>query len=220
MTSDIVSWSQLINTTMGEYVASRMSNPSLTYHNFGHIQRLYAKAAEWNLPYDINLDCAILWHDSVYDALPDKELRSAELVRETYFTMPHWFDDIDLPEVTSMILNTMSHNVMPEVNSLMLKLDLAELGDSLRMKENFWSILQESQNLYEIGVSDAAKGTLDFMAVFAIVMDKNHNDDFHSEQFIGDGDEYWTKVCDGVKITSIMASTIIELFAQGYAKLP
>jgi len=211
------SWSRLIDTEMGQYVADQMSNPSRTYHNIDHISRLYEMAKYWRLAYDPNLDCAILWHDVVYDALPDKELRSAELLMENAASMAHWFDGIDTKEVNKLILSTVSHQLHSEVDGLMIKLDLAELGKPKQCEENFWNIMQESINLYDVSPRDAAQGTLDFMRHFAITVSKNAVYGFWENQFVDDGDRYWSRVQAGVTQTQTMAGAVVQLYDRGHA---
>lgn len=199
-------WSKLLDSDLGDYVMSRMdSNPSLKYHNGDHVRRLYEIAKKWRIPYDINLDAAILFHDAVYDNQPDKELRSAELVKETAVSMPEWFEDIDVSETNKMILTTAGHKVIPEVSPLMLKLDLAELGDDNRREENFWNILQESRNLYDIDTPTAAQGTLTFMRPFLVTMYENRSSDV-------DDTDYWNEIIRGVEETLTMATTIVNLY--------
>lgn len=202
------SWSKLIDTQMGNYVNVLMDVTHKTYHNFDHIKRLYALAKKWNLPYDLNLDAAILWHDSVYDALPDKEIRSAKAMMNIFDKHPEWFEGIVLARVSALIHSTINHVIDLKDDNLMIKLDLAELGDPVKAKENFWNILEESQALYNIDIATAAKGTVDFMSKFAIVVDNNWAKDFDNDQ---GGDNYWEDVSDGVKMTKLMAETIVEL---------
>lgn len=209
-------WSNLVNSDMGHYVASCMDNSDLKYHNFKHIERLYEKALEWELSYDCNLDCAILWHDSVYDAQPDKEIRSAELMEKISKENPQWFEGIDIQIVKEMILATVTHTLPPTTAGIMIKLDLADLAEPARARENFWSLLQESINLYKISPAKAAQGTLDFMSKFAIIVEHNRTAGHWDRDFIGDGDQYWDDVSKGIKMNQHMADTVVQLYERGY----
>jgi predicted metal-dependent HD superfamily phosphohydrolase len=195
---------------MGEFVRERMSDHRLHYHNIQHVMRLYAKAAEWRLPYDANLDAAILWHDAVYDELHHKEYRSAMLMRETAEAHPDWFDGLDVTLVFDMIMSTATHEVVPDKNSLMIKLDLAELADPVRRRDNFWSILEESRALYGITQKEAAAGTEKFMRAFLRTVQRNHVEDWNSNSFHYDGDGYWDGVVKGVSDVITTAVTVQE----------
>lgn len=219
MTNENVPWSKLLQTPMGEYVMDRMSNPSLTYHNCEHIKRIYNQANIWQLPYDIDLDAAVLFHDSVYDNQPSKEFRSAELVLETAKSMPEWFEGIDVDHVVDLIMTTEKHKCDEEINFLMIKLDLADLGDPVQCRINFWDILRESCNLYEITPYQAAQGTIDFMTGFAATIDDNLRIDYHSSDFIDDGAIYWKRVREGVQDTLNMAYTVLEFQENGFDKI-
>ncbi len=213
------SWSRLLHTEMGDLVMSRMDgDPRLRYHNGGHVRRMYERAGGWRLPYDPTLDAAVLWHDSVYDSEPEKEIRSAEWMRDTASLFPDWFVDVDLSRASELILSTTSHIVIPEVSSHLIKLDLFELGIPERRRANFWNIMEESCSLYGVDISDAAQSTLDFMSHFATTMSENSVKDFWSNQFPGDGDKYWPDIVRGVQDTSIMAQTIVDLYDQGLTK--
>jgi predicted metal-dependent HD superfamily phosphohydrolase len=198
------SWSKLIDTPMGNCVHHLMDTTYKTYHNFNHVKRLYALAKKWNLPYDINLDAAILWHDSVYDAAPDKEVRSIRIMLTIFEIYPEWFVGIDTSRVDVLIRSTIDHVIDTEDDNLMIKLDLAELGDPVQAKENFWNILEESKALYGINIAVAAQGTVDFMSKFAIVVQSNLINDLEDE-------DYWTDVTAGVRMSKLRAATIVEL---------
>jgi len=210
------SWSRLLHTEMGDFVMDVMDNkPELTYHNGGHVRRMYDRARQWRLPYDCALDAAILWHDSVYDSEPDKELRSAEWLRDTAREYPEWFVDVPIARASEMILTTINHIIIPEVSSHLIKLDLFELGIPERQNENFWNIISESRKLYDIDNLTAAQKTVDFMRQFATVVSENAVTDFWSNDFAGDGDKFWPGIVRGVEDTRLMAQTIVDLYAQG-----
>lgn len=211
------SWSKLLHTPMGDYVRECMSDPDMKYHNIGHVMRLYAKAAEWHLPYDANLDAAILWHDAVYDFRPEKERRSAEAMRIHAQAFPEDFQGIDVDEVYRLIMSTETHEIVPGINPIMIKLDLAELGDPGQATINFWNIIEESQALYGIGLRQAAEGSERFMTNFLKTVQKNHvlalqadpYDPTH-RQFHYDGDAYWSKIVRGVNYVLTMSITVQE----------
>jgi hypothetical protein len=211
MKSD-TSWSKLIHTEMGSYVRDRMSNELLTYHNINHIERLYAKANEWGIPYDSSLDGAILWHDAVYDAAPDKEIRSAALAMQCAQDNPDWFKHLNLVEINAQILSTVDHTVTPDVCSTMIKLDLAELGDPVRRRKNFWAILQESINLYGTGEDTACDNMAKFMDNFALTIKANSTQlsEVHDQDF-------WNDILVGCETVSLMGATICDFYDFNYA---
>lgn len=203
------SWSNLLDTQMGEYVMSRIdTNPSLMYHNGSHVRRLYAKAKEWRLNYDASLDAAILWHDAIYDNQPEKEARSAELVKEAAKAMPQWFESLEIDQIVELIMTTKDHTVSPGISSLMIKLDLAELGDPERRRINFWDILRESQELYEINELTASLNTLKFMSTFRTTIENNLDMDKNSRLFDGDGIQFWENILDGITESAQMANEV------------
>ena len=206
------SWSRLIDTDMGGYVMDQMNDSRRSYHNINHIRRLYAKAKEWGLKYDPDLDAAILWHDAVYDDAPDKEIRSAELMNNTAELMPDWFEMVDLDQATEMILSTITHSVSSTKNSLMIKLDLAELGDPDRCKENFWAIQKEGLALAggELDRVDIAANTIKFMTHFKTIVQDNTAIEYDDSKFVGDGNSYWESVMAGINTTILMAETVIK----------
>ena len=74
-------WTALEDGHLWQKVSERMAFPAgRFYHNMDHIRRLYQVAALLKLPYDYDLDLAILFHDVVYNRGPFKELRSIEFM--------------------------------------------------------------------------------------------------------------------------------------------
>lgn len=141
-----MAWSRLIHTDLGAAArAQYQSDHRRHYHNWGHVMRLYYHAEHTlALPYDPDLDAAILVHDVIYDALPDKELRSAD-----------WLCAQD-PELGARarphVLRTIDH--MPSDDNRIAMLDLLDMCDAEVNALNFELVRLESRALY--GVSDAA----------------------------------------------------------------
>lgn len=95
------------------------ADPRRIFHGFSHVSRLYHHAAyTYDLPYDPDLDKAILAHDVIYDDKPNKELRSAEWLS---MNDPHLSDEAWLH-----IMRTARH--APGDENRMVLLDLADLG--------------------------------------------------------------------------------------------
>jgi predicted metal-dependent HD superfamily phosphohydrolase len=101
-----------------------------------------------NEPYDSALDLAVLFHDSVYDAHGDKELRSAEWCRNigTIYSISKSSLDI----AYDMILATIDHNVSENNFSAIIRADLHAFTNSKKVIANRQKILQECINLYGV----------------------------------------------------------------------
>lgn len=205
-----VSWSKIFHpkNDMTWHVRDMMSDPRLKYHNIDHVRRLYMRAGEWRIPYDINLDVAILWHDSVYDEHPNKEIRSAEAVKAVAAEHPEWFEGVDIVEVNKMIINTVSHKYIEDVNPWMIRLDVAELADPDMRYDNFWSLLEEARELYGIDNAAAAAGTESFMKSFRATMAENSVNDY---EFMSE----WGQVAEGCTDVITMARVVQDIYARG-----
>lgn len=205
------SWSRLIDTDMGNHIAEMMKYDGSGYnhyHNIHHVNRLYDIAREWGIGYNPNLDAAILWHDAVYDNGPRKEERSAELMLKSSKTNPQWFDGVDVEKVYSMIQNTETHELDLNTNSTLIMLDVAELADPDQRYMNFWLILRESVELYDISIRDAAIGTVNFMQSFKNTMEQNSIKDRVYSSF-------WAEVAEGCQDVEQTAKVIYDLFNSG-----
>lgn len=203
------SWSQLYPTDMGRHVAVLMETPRRRYHNITHVQRLYRHAQRLNVPYDINLDCAILWHDAVYDSEPDKEYRSVDAMKAAAKSHPEWFDRVDISAAAAMIVNTIGHTYVPDVNPWMIRLDTIELADPDMRYENFWLLLGEARDLYGVDNTMAAQGTIDFLSAhLAPSLASNTVKDLE----FSDG---WQAALEGCNDTMHMARVIVDLYRRG-----
>lgn len=215
------SWSKLASTVVGKQILHKMdSDPRLHYHNGDHVRRMYEQAKLWRLPYDVNLDASILGHDCVYDEQPNKEVRSAEYIEDVYNNNTELFQsfgNFDIQVVIDMILSTTTHNVHTEGDNRLIKLDLAELGDPVRRVTNFWNIHQENKDLYDINSLAAARGSVMFLEPFLLTMMQNHVTNHCSNEFVGDGHDYWTSVVRGIDDTILMSKTLISFHELGHA---
>lgn len=135
------------------------------YHNWAHICVCYEYLEATGVPYDESLDFAVLFHDAVYDHLPEKELRSAEfalkMIDETY---KH--KGLGVKEI---IMGTANHLVTPDTNwqtRAMIRADLSALGDStcLEPLKDFANIARESLKLYPgLTIGQYCENTCSFM---------------------------------------------------------
>ncbi len=135
-------WSRILDSELGEKArAAYDDNPVRCYHNWAHIQRVYWHAQNtYALPYDRDLDLAILTHDVIYDALPGKEERSAQWL----------FDhaDGDVTVANEHIHKTINH--APSADNRMVLLDLADFTDPACAAPNLDRIAAESMALYDV----------------------------------------------------------------------
>lgn len=135
-------WSRLIHTDLGRAArAQYQSDPRRHYHNWYHVMRLYHHAEiTLNLPYDEDLDAAILTHDVIYDTRKDKELRSVD------WLCAH---DPDLGERAGPhILRTIDHK--PGKDNRLIILDLLDIADPETTPMTFDLVRLESRQLYNI----------------------------------------------------------------------
>jgi len=161
---DNIPWTKLNKDGIWNHAAMKYMNPTgRTYHNMQHIVDLYSYAQELKIPYDINLDVAILFHDIVYDKEDNKEIRSAydfygvvknvignlSAIPEKVF-MP--FGVIQPEKVADYILTTINHAPMSNEGQELVLLDLYGFADNNKRKQNFVNLMDEIENLYEIEV--------------------------------------------------------------------
>lgn len=151
----IVPWTALQDKPIWNKVIEQMQHPKgRHYHNMQHVLDLYNHAAvTFKLPYDPDLDLAILTHDVIYDAGPFKELRSIE-----------WLDEQG--ELTAgaefHIRRTVGHH--PCGDFRMVLLDLADLAFIKKRQTNYELIRAESMELYNCTEAQFAFANWEFMS--------------------------------------------------------
>jgi predicted metal-dependent HD superfamily phosphohydrolase len=186
-----------------------MMDNELPYHNWEHVASMYQYLADTNEPYCESLDYAVLFHDIVYDALPNKERRSFEMLKAMandpeenhYFKTP-----INYALVEQLIMATETHNVsaddIPQVSAI-VRADLHGLTDPLTTAQNFSNILTESIGLYSCSMDEYYAATDDFMKGLAGRVFYSAILDFKHEQFYSD-------VLDGIDLTCRLAAAMIS----------
>ncbi len=153
----MTAWTALEDGHLWEKVAERMAWPvGRLYHNMDHNRRLYEVAAALGLPYDYDLDLAILFHDVIYDRGPFKELRSIEFMNELIGSQPG---------AEYHIQRTIFHRLGGDYR--MVLLDLFDLSDPMRNLHNYGKIKLESMALYDCTEIDFAQGNRSFMKIMA-----------------------------------------------------
>lgn len=147
-------WTRLENTSLWTKAkAVYESDPRRLFHNWHHIERRYMHAElTFGLPYDLELDKAILCHDVIYDEHPHKELRSALWLNEN--------DPGDSLSAMSHIMATANH--APGADNRMVLIDLADLMDRARIAPDRELVKGELTALYGISEKDFAAGNADF----------------------------------------------------------
>lgn len=196
------SWSQLLPTRLGRYAHGLHINPWHAYHNWSHISRLYHHAQHtFGFEYDANLDAAIMFHDSVYDALPDKELRSIDAFHTTYARVDP-ISVIDSDVVEGMIRSTITHEVIDD--DRMILLDLADLMDPMMTIVNYGLLEEEAMELYGVTRMESAIGTKKFLTGMLDRMTDN------MEKSVGDRLAHWYDICEGIERSIDLAQMIIN----------
>lgn len=134
-----------------------LRDPRRKYHNWCHVQQLYMHVEfTFRMDYDAALDYAILAHDVVYDAKPDKEIRSADWLDQ--WTTDENFDVIR--DAKKHIMKTITHEITND--NRMILLDLADLGIRMKAVTNRELIRKESQLLYGVSYTEFADANLKF----------------------------------------------------------
>lgn len=176
----------------------------LIYHNHDHVLDLYDYLEETDEPYDLALDYAVLFHDYIYDALPDKELRSAEAFLQIAKTSDIYElkDSEFRGKVYDFIMSTKKHSATKD-NSAIIRADLAGLINKTKTIINFANIMEESKNLYDITDEEFANSNITFMnGLFFRIVDNMISDPDHKD--------FWEKVLDGIELTRKLSDLILN----------
>lgn len=160
-----VPWTKLTKDGIWNHAAMKYMNPvGRSYHNMQHIVDIYTYAHKLRIPYDIDLDVAILFHDIIYDEKDNKEIRSAydfmEIVRnvigKTLMSVPDKvlmpFGVINPNRVADFIMSTINHAPQTADGNEMVLLDLYGFADHRVRENNLLNIIDEIENLYKIEI--------------------------------------------------------------------
>lgn len=202
-------WSKIQFTNLATDAFVKMCDNEITgcsYHNNNHIAELYLFLEKENVPYDEALDWAVMFHDVVYDNLPDKELRSAELFLE-------WLENVIRPgcklddkgkqEVYDLILCTKDHILTDNPkSSIIIRADLHGLADKLSTIKNFTLIAEESMSLYDCSLEEFAANSETFMRLLhqRIIKTKKLDDRIHQD--------FYDAVLDGILDTITLSKMV------------
>ncbi len=172
------------------------------YHNSEHVRSMYQYLADTNEPYDECLDWAVLFHDIVYDNLPQKEYRSAVMFSDMKARYKGCeLSLLDEGHVAALILATENHRVTYPGHSAIIRADLHGLTDPVKTMRNFVNIMDESCQLYKITPSNFAKNSESFMESLSGRVQRNiSSDPLHAE--------FYHKVIQGIELTKELARVV------------
>lgn len=199
-------WSKLIETPVGYHAENIMRRNRCGYHNWDHIVAMFDYLEKNQYPYDIQLDAAVLFHDSVYDNKPEKETRSGELFLNYCEMYPNYYNDILTNDVFLLILDTIDHTIKSNSSDLsraIIRADLHALADGENTFLNYHKIMNESIQLYGIDRKTFAKNNIEFMRGLRERCARNMVTD--SEHSV-----FWTMVGLGIDETIAMSKMILR----------
>lgn len=173
----------------------------LSYHNYDHILSMYDYLEKTNEPYDEALDWAVLFHDIVYDKLPEKEKRSAIMLTFNGKIPKYGVDEYVLERGAEMIYGTIDHLVTSPDLSAIIRADLHGLVETASTIRNFANIMEESCNLYSIDPKEFASQSSVFMqglrerVLMNVTQDPKHN-------------EFYKSVLNGIDLSIALANLV------------
>ena len=171
------------------------------YHNIDHIAAMYQYLHDTNEPYDKALDWAILFHDVVYDELPDKEERSAKFFAELALSVmePDFVSDVE-----ELIMATKLHIVEKPRWSPIVRADLHGLTDIETATKNSELIKSESMKLYDCTEKQWAENTVVFMQGLAKRVHDN------AEKYDRQHRDFYWQVYAGCMETITIAKNVLK----------
>lgn len=205
-------WSKIQRTELASYAIEQITENAVrgcTYHNLLHVDQMYEYLESTNEPYDEALDWAVLFHDVVYDAFPEKELRSAR----RFFDMQQMYRGCKLDMngvdcVKLLILKTKEHLVMPESllqkGTAIIRADLHALTSKTETAHNFVRIMDESLNLYDCSVEQFAQANAEFMRGLKLRVQQNVETCSRKEDA-----EFFKEVVQGIDLTLKLAEALL-----------
>jgi len=158
-------WSRIADTELATKAWDILDVSDCEYHNGWHVLKMYNYLHETNEPYDEALDWAVLFHDIVYDANPEKEYRSAVSFRDMATQYSGCTPDIwERERACQLILQTADHVMSDRPGaSAIIRADLHGLTNPVETFVNYYSILNESVCLYNIDEKTFADNNIKFM---------------------------------------------------------
>lgn len=173
----------------------------LTYHNYSHVQSMYDYLERTDEPYDEALDWAVLFHDIVYDKEPEKELRSAQMLKFNGSIPKYGVDREVQGRAALMIMATTDHVVSSPDLSAIVRADLHGLADVNSAIRNFANIMEESCNLYSVNRKEFVEQNVLFMRGLRDRVQQNVTLDSKHEEF-------YKKVLSGIDVSIRLAEML------------
>lgn len=204
-------WSKIQDTPLArevQLILEQNRANGCTYHNSEHVNAMYQYLEESEQPYSETLDWAVLFHDSVYDAQPYKESRSAALFLELRDEHSGFgMNDLAAVDVCSLILDTNEHLVStmrPLESSAIIRADLHALTSAASTIRNYVLLLEEACNLYKTTDKQTAKASQSFMFGLQerVRINSRTRDTAHAA--------FYRKVLDGISLTIHLSEEIIN----------
>lgn len=172
-----MTWSSIINTPLGHAARARYDRESYrTYHVFPHVERLYHHVEHTlGLPYDPDLDEAILVHDVINDRYGFNELRSIQwhqMMTRPADQSPHNPGQVDLSHpVAQHVMRTVDHRPNAKDNRIILA-DLLDFADIELTRRNSLLLKQEGMLMHGYSAEEWAEGNVAYLTgLFARIRD-------------------------------------------------
>lgn len=141
----IVPWTKLQDHPIWIQAKKKYNVRYRSYHNFGHIERMYTRAYSLSIRYNRELDWAILGHDVIYDRQHDsKEFASVNWLYNKFKEHEVKWS----PEIQELIMCTEDHIPKSSRQLLMIVLDLYELILPAQRSINYLNVINELTYLY------------------------------------------------------------------------
>lgn len=192
-----MSWSRFAQSSDEHYASVWYEGNDLDYHNMDHIQKCYEYLESMNVPYDEDLDYAVLFHDVIYDAKPLKEQRSADFLLDRRPTRT---------KAAAIIMATANHIITSDTDDLsrwMIRADLHALASTETALTNYVNIMAESVKLYNVSVTVFAENNMKFMLQLRNTIVNNMATD---PEYAG----FWIKVKNGINFTINLSTKLAD----------
>lgn len=102
--------------------------PGRFYHDYSHIERMFALADSLDLTLSDSQNLAILFHDVIYSTGNKSNEESSVNIMQQYCLAQTEEDELALLEAADIIMTTKHHVSDNPIIGTVLDLDLAELG--------------------------------------------------------------------------------------------
>lgn len=178
--TELIPWTKISHLDIFYAAEQVIDKNNLPYHNMNHVKSMYRYLSESKVPYNLELDFAVLFHDIIYDKGDHKESRSAKAFEGMFHvhkmlgfpsssingpSFGKCLKDVDIETTKNLIHDTTAHVVMTrdKFSVYMILADLHQLKDPLMVYKNFGLIMEESTKLYGINETKFAEQSEIFM---------------------------------------------------------